>query len=282
MVETASKDARGELELNADIVKDLLVRFIRDETQSSGFQKGVIGVSGGVDSAVSVFLAAEALGRENAMAVIMPYKTSSSQSVSDAELVVKKLGVRSETVDISPMVDAYCERWSVTDRIRRGNVMARMRMIVLYDISARERALVIGTSNKTELMVGYGTLYGDTASAINPLGDLYKTQVWALARKLDVPSSIIEKTPTADLWEGQSDEAEMGFTYTRLDSLLYRLVDERRTDQELLKLGFEEEVIRKVKSLIEKNQFKRRLPLIAKVSYRTIGVDFRYVRDWGT
>jgi NAD+ synthase len=282
MVETASKDARGELELNADIVKDLLVRFIRDETQSSGFQKGVIGVSGGVDSAVSVFLAAEALGRENAMAVIMPYKTSSSQSVSDAELVVKKLGVRSETVDISPMVDAYCERWSVTDRIRRGNVMARMRMIVLYDISARERALVIGTSNKTELMVGYGTLYGDTASAINPLGDLYKTQVWALARKLDVPSSIIEKTPTADLWEGQSDEAEMGFTYTRLDSLLYRLVDERRTDQELLKLGFEEEVIRKVKSLVEKNQFKRRLPLIAKVSYRTIGVDFRYVRDWGT
>lgn len=281
-METASKDATGELELNADIVKDLLVRFIRDETHSAGFQKGVVGVSGGVDSALSASLAAEALGRENAIAVIMPYKTSSPQSVSDAELVVKKLGIRSEIVDISPMVDAYCEKWAVTDRVRRGNVMARMRMIVLYDISARERALVIGTSNKTELMVGYGTLFGDTASAINPLGDLYKTQVWQLARKLDVPASIIEKKPTADLWEGQSDEGEMGFTYARLDSLLYRLVDERRTDEELLKLGFEEEFIRKVKSLVERNQFKRRLPLIAKVSYRTIGVDFRYVRDWGT
>jgi NAD+ synthase len=281
-VETASKDPKGGLELNADIVRDLLVRFVRDETQSAGFQKGVIGVSGGVDSAVSAYLSAEALGRENTIAVIMPYKASSPQSVSDAKLVVKKLGIRSEVIDISPMVDAYCEQWSVADRVRRGNVMARMRMIVLYDISAREHALVIGTSNKTELLVGYGTLYGDTACAINPLGDLYKTQVWQLARKLDVPASIVEKTPTADLWEGQSDEGEMGFTYARVDSLLYRLVDERRTDQELLALGFEEEFIQKVKSLVEKNQFKRRLPLIAKVSYRTIDVDFRYVRDWGT
>jgi len=281
-VETASKDRKGGLELNTDIVRELLVRFVRDETQSAGFAKGVIGVSGGVDSAVSAYLTAEALGRENTSAVILPYKASSPQSVSDAKLVVKKLGIRSEVVDISPLVDAYCDQWSVTDRVRRGNVMARMRMIVLYDVSAREHALVIGTSNKTELLVGYGTLYGDTASAINPLGDLYKTQVWQLARKLDIPASIVEKTPTADLWEGQSDEGEMGFTYARVDSLLYHLVDERRTDQELLKLGFEEEFIHKVKSLVEKNQFKRRLPLIAKISYRTIDVDFRYVRDWGT
>ncbi len=281
-METASKDAKGGLELNADLVRDLLVRFVRDETQSAGFQNGVIGVSGGVDSAVSTYLAAEALGRENTIAVILPYKTSSPQGVSDARVVAEKLGVRSEVVDISPMVDAYCDQWSVTERVRRGNVMARMRMIVLYDISARERALVIGTSNKTELLVGYGTLYGDTASAINPLGDLYKTQVWQLARKLGVPPSIIEKTPTADLWEGQSDEEEMGFTYARVDSLLYHLVDERRTDQELHELGFEKEFIQKIKSLVEKNQFKRRLPLIAKVSYRTIDVDFRYVRDWGT
>ena len=281
-METASKDPKEGLELNADIVKDLLVRFVRDETQSAGFRKGVLGVSGGVDSAVSAYLAAEALGPENTIAVIMPYRASSPQSVTDADLVVKKLGIRSEVVDISPMVDTYCDQWSVTDRVRRGNVMARMRMIVLYDISARERALVIGTSNKTELLVGYGTLFGDTASAINPLGDLYKTQVWQLARKLDVPASIVEKTPTADLWEGQSDEGEMGFAYARVDSLLYHLVDERRTDQELLKLGFEKGFIQKVKALIEKNQFKRRLPLIAKVSYRTIDVDFRYVRDWGT
>lgn len=281
-METASKDSKGGLELNADIVRDLLVRFVRDETQSAGFQKGVIGVSGGVDSAVSAYLSAEALGRENAIAVIMPYKAGSPQSLSDAKLIVKKLGIRSEVIDISPMVDAYCDQWSVTDRVRRGNVMARVRMIVLYDISAREHALVIGTSNKTELLVGYGTLYGDTACAINPLGDLYKTQVWQLARKLEVPASIVEKTPTADLWDGQSDEGEMGFTYASVDSLLYHYVDERRTDQELVQLGFEEEFILKVKSLVEKNQFKRRLPLIAKVSYRTIDVDFRYVRDWGT
>ena len=160
--------------------------------------------------------------------------------------------------------------------------MSRMRMIVLYDISARERALVIGTSNKTELMVGYGTLFGDTASAINPIGDLYKTQVWQLARTLGVPQNIVDKTPTADLWEGQSDEAELGFTYSRLDSLLYRLVDERRNDEELGKLGFEPEIVTRVKTLIQKSQFKRRPPLIAKVSYRTVNVDFRYARDWGT
>jgi len=159
--------------------------------------------------------------------------------------------------------------------------MARVRMIVLYDVSARDQALVVGTSNKTELMVGYGTLYGDTACAINPLGDLYKTQVWQLARALGVPQSIIEKTPTADLWEGQTDEGELGLMYARLDSLLYHLVDERRTEQELISLGFEQELVDKVKGLIQKSQFKRRLPLIAKVSYRTIGVDFHYVRDWG-
>ena len=280
-METVPKDPKGGLELNTELVKELLVRFIRDETQSAGFQKGVIGVSGGVDSAVSAYLTVEALGKENTLGVILPYKTGSPQSVKDAQLVIERLGIRSELVDISEMVDAYCERWKVTDRVRRGNVMARVRMIVLYDVSARDQALVVGTSNKTELMVGYGTLYGDTACAINPLGDLYKTQVWQLARALGVPQSIIEKTPTADLWEGQTDEGELGLMYARLDSLLYHLVDERRTEQELISLGFEQELVDKVKGLIQKSQFKRRLPLIAKVSYRTIGVDFHYVRDWG-
>lgn len=281
-VETNLPDQQNGLELNAEVVRELLVHFLRDESKNAGFDKGVLGVSGGVDSAVSAFLASEALGKENTIAVIMPYRTSNQKSVEDAQLVVQRLGIRSELVDISPMVDAFCDRWKVTDNVRRGNVMARMRMIVLYDVSARERALVIGTSNKTEIMVGYGTLFGDTASAINPIGDLYKTQVWQLARALGVPQNIVDKTPTADLWKGQSDEAELGFTYSRLDSLLYRLVDERRNDEELAKLGFEPEFVARVKTLIQKSQFKRRPPLIAKVSYRTVNVDFRYARDWGT
>jgi NAD+ synthase len=280
-VETNQPESKNGLDLNTKLVKDLLVQFLRDESNNAGFQRGVIGLSGGVDSAVSAHLTAEALGKEDTIAVLLPYKASSPKSIEDAKIVVDRLDIRSEVVDISPMVDAYCDARGVTDRVRRGNVMARMRMIVLYDISAKERALVIGTSNKTEIMVGYGTLFGDTASAINPIGDLYKTQVWQLAREMGVPSHIVEKTPTADLWEGQSDEVELGFTYARLDSLLFHLVDERRNDEELVKLGFEPEFTSKVKSMIQKNQFKRRPPLIAKVSYRTVNVDFRYARDWG-
>ncbi|MEX0737050.1 MAG: NAD+ synthase, partial [Bacteroidota bacterium] len=214
------KSPKEALSINAELVKDLLVRFLRDETRNAGFQKGVIGISGGVDSAVSAFLTAEALGAKNVTGVLMPHGSSNAQSVKDAQSVVDQLGIRSEVVDISPMVDSYCDRYKITDRVRRGNVMARTRMIVLYDISAREKGLVIGTSNKTELLVGYGTLFGDTASALNPLGDLYKTQVWQLARKLGVPGAIVDKKPSADLWEGQTDEQEIGFPYARLDALL--------------------------------------------------------------
>jgi len=281
-VETNQPVTGNGLDLNVAMVRELLVQFLRDESKNAGFHRGVIGVSGGVDSAVSAFLTSEALGNENTVGVIMPYRTSSPKSVEDAQTVIDRLGIRSEVVDISSMVDGYCDTWKVTDKVRRGNIMARMRMIVLYDISARERALVIGTSNKTEIMVGYGTLFGDTASAINPIGDLYKTQVWQLARALGAPQQIIEKIPTADLWEGQSDEEELGSTYARLDALLYHLVDERRNDEELQKLGFDAVFVDRVKTLIQKNQFKRRPPLIAKVSYRTVNVDFRYARDWGT
>jgi NAD+ synthase len=263
------------------MVRDLLVKFLRDETKNAGFHRGVLGLSGGVDSAVSAFLTAEALGKENTVAVLMPYRSSSPKSMEDAQAVIDKLQIRSEVIDISAMVDAYCETRKVADKVRRGNVMARMRMVALYDVSAREKALVIGTSNKTEILVGYGTLFGDTASAINPIGDLYKTQIWQLAGELGIPKDIIEKTPTADLWEGQSDEDELGCSYAQLDSLLFRLVDERRNDEELQKLGFSPEFVGRVKGMIQKNQFKRRPPLIAKVSYRTVNVDFRYVRDWG-
>jgi NAD+ synthase len=280
-METSRVDHKEALKLNADTVIDLLEQFIKDETHNVGFRKGVIGVSGGVDSALTASLTAKGLGMKNTLAVIMPHRTSDPQSIKDGELVVRELDIPSETVDISPMVDAYCGKHKVVDNVRRGNVMARMRMIVLYDISAREKALVIGTSNKTELMLGYGTQHGDIACAINPIGDLYKTQVWQIAGALGVAQSVIDKKPTADLWKGQTDEGELGFSYRDVDQLLFQMVDERRSDEELVQLGFSLEFIRKVRQLLRKNQFKRRPPVIAKVSYRTLNVDFRYVRDWG-
>ena len=280
-MEIGSNNNRAALSVNAEMVREMLVRFIKDETTNAGFEKAVIGISGGVDSSVAAFLAFEALGKKNVLGVILPYKTSSSESVQDAEEVARVLGIRSETVDISAMVDSYAAQRKIDGKVRLGNVMARMRMIVLYDISARERALVVGTSNKTELLIGYGTQHGDMACAINPLGDLYKTQIWQLAGCLGVPKKIIEKKPTADLWPGQTDENEIGLTYSELDSLLYRMIDERTSQDDLTKEGFKVETIKKIAALVRKSQFKRRPPLIAKISYRTINVDFRYVRDWG-
>ncbi len=277
----SSSHNRAALNLNPEMVRELLVRFIKDETLNAGFTKGVVGISGGVDSSVSAYLCSSALGKKNTLGVILPYRTSSRESVRDAEEVAHRLGIGCETVDITAMVDGYAKEHHITDKLRLGNVMARSRMIVLYDISARERALVIGTSNKTELLIGYGTQYGDMACAINPLGDLYKTQIWQLAGILGVPRRIIDKKPTADLWPGQTDEREIGLTYGELDSLLYRMVDERASHDELTKGGFKGAVVTKVAALVRKNQFKRRPPLIAKISHRTINVDFRYVRDWG-
>ena len=246
-------------------VKNNLVHFIRTEVNTTGFNKCILGISGGVDSALVAFLAAEALGNSNVTGVLMPYKTSSHESTVDAMLVVNQLGIKYEKVDISPMVDAYLTIDPAMDNIRRGNIMARQRMIVLYDLSARERALVIGTSNKTEILLGYGTLFGDTACAINPVGDLYKTQVWQLAEAMGVPKRIIEKKPTADLWVGQTDEEELGFQYNHVDQLLHQMIDKRLNDSELVKHGFEKEFISKVKDLIWRNEFKSRPPRIAKL-----------------
>jgi NAD+ synthase len=280
IMETPPSPENG-LALDDGHVRRLLVSFIRDESRNAGFDRAVVGVSGGVDSAVAVTLAAEALGKENVLGVLMPYSSSSPASAKDASALLAGLGVRAESVDISPMVDAFLARDPAMDRVRKGNLMARARMIVLYDISGRDRAMVVGTSNKTEILLGYGTLHGDTACGINPIGDLYKTQVWALASALGVPPSIVEKKPTADLWEGQTDEEELGFSYKLVDRLLVRMVDERRGDEELASLGFEPHFIGKVREKIRANQFKRRPPLIAKVSTRTVNVDFRYPRDWG-
>ena len=280
-METRTEHGQDALLLNTSTVRGLLTRFLRDETSAAGFSKVVVGLSGGVDSALVATLAAEALGAKNVLALVMPHRMSNPQSVSDAAALAKSLNVRSETVDITPMVDAYCEEHKVRDQVRRGNIMARARMIVLYDHSAREQALVVGTSNKTEIMLGYGTLHGDMASALNPIGDLYKTQVWQLAEAIGVPASIVKKKPSADLWKGQTDEGEMGFSYKDVDRLLYYMIDERRKDEELAKLGFAKSFVDKVRTMVRKSQFKRRPPVIAKVSYRTVNVDFRYVRDWG-
>jgi NAD+ synthase len=270
-----------DLRLNCETVRKLLVGFIDNEVRKAGFERVVVGLSGGVDSALSAFLAAEALGPGNVCAILMPYRTSSPESAAHAALVVNTLGVQSLTVDITPMVDAYFAAFPDADHVRRGNKMARERMTILFDHSARLGGLVLGTSNKTELLLGYGTLYGDMASAVNPLGDLYKTQVRQLARHVHVPTVIVEKQPSADLWAGQTDEAELGFTYEEVDRVLYLLVDQRYEVADLVAEGFDEKFVRAVYHKVQASQYKRRLPVIAKVSARTIDRDFRYPRDWG-
>lgn len=280
-METPQEPKSGSLQLNENLVISLLEKFLKDEISNAGFSKGIVGLSGGIDSAVSTYLAVRALGRENVKPIILPHRSSSKESVDDAILIGKELGIETETVDITAIVDSYSTKANVSEKVRIGNIMARARMIVLFDISMREKGLVIGTSNKTELLLGYGTVHGDMACALNPIGDLYKTQVRQIARALGVPQRIIDKIPTADLWPGQTDEGELGFNYTEVDQLLYRMIDEGRTDSELEGFGFDMKFISQVREIIRKSHFKRRLPLIAKISHRTINVDFRYVRDWG-
>ncbi|UCD57660.1 MAG: NAD+ synthase [Candidatus Hydrogenedentota bacterium] len=272
---------KNELDINPELVTKILTRFIKEEVTKIGFKHVVVGISGGVDSSTSAFLAARALGKENVWGIIMPYKTSNPDSLSHAREVVEKTGIRTETVEITPMVDAYFEKYPGADNKRRGNVMARQRMIVLYDKSAEHDALVLGTSNKTEFLLGYTTLWGDMACAVNPLGDLYKTQVRQLAKFLGVPDEIIGKPPSADLWVGQTDEAELGFTYREVDRLLYLMVDKRFAVSELVEAGYEEGFIKNVFEKIQRSQYKRRLPVVAKLSHRTVDRDFRYPRDWG-
>lgn len=267
--------------LHCEFVQKILAGFIVNEVRKAGFSRVVVGLSGGVDSALSAYLGAEALGGENVWALLMPYKTSSPESREHAELVVKQLRIQSDVIDITPMVDAYYERFPESDHVRRGNKMARERMTILFDHSAKLEALVLGTSNKTELLLGYGTLYGDMASAINPLGDLYKTQVRQLARYMGIPEAIVRKAPSGDLWVGQTDEAELGFTYEEVDQVLNLMVDRRYEIPEIVAAGFDERFVRSVLAKVQASQYKRRPPLIAKISARTIDRDFRYPRDWG-
>src|SRR5437879_5159387 len=269
------------LAINGPLVRQILVRFLQNEVRKVGFEKVVLGLSGGVDSSLVATLAAEALGASNVRALIMPYRGSDPKSRRDALQVAGQLGIDHLEIDISPQIDAYFAHFPDADQKRRGNKMARERMSILYDQSWAWRALVIGTSNKTELLLGYGTIYGDMASAINPVGDLYKTQVWELAEAVGVPTSIVQKAPSADLWAGQSDETELGFQYRMIDRLLYYLVERRYSVEELKRVGFDEAFIEEIVRRVRENQYKRRLPVIAKLSSRTIDRDFRYPRDWG-
>ncbi len=273
--------AHPQIPTNAPLLRRILTAFIRDEVRKVGIERVVVGLSGGVDSSVSALLAAEALGPENVLGIKMPYKTSSAESLEHADAVAAVGGFPVLRVDITSQIDAYFERFPDADNMRRGNKMARERMTILYDHSARWKALVLGTSNKTELLLGYGTLHGDMASAINPIGDLYKTQVWALASEIGVPHAIVDKRPSADLWVGQTDEAELGFSYRDVDALLFLMVDQRYSREELCAAGFAEPFVARVIAMVQGSQFKRRLPVIAKVSERTIDRDFRYARDWG-
>ncbi len=268
------------LAINTDIARRMLTGFIYDQIHKAGMKRAVIGLSGGIDSALSAYLSAEALGAEHVLAVRMPYRTSSPSSLSDAMLVIETLGLPFLDVPITAMADPLIAQFPDMNDIRKGNILARLRMTVLYDQSAAWGGLVMGTSNKTEFLLGYSTIYGDSGVAVQPIADLYKAQVRQLAAALDVPQSILEKAPSADLWEGQTDEGELGFTYDAVDQVLFLLVDERYTVDEVVDEGFDRAFVEHVWRRVKANHYKRTMPNIAKLSRRTIGHDFLYLRDW--
>jgi len=269
-------------EIDAEQVIGIIVTFIRSQLEQTGFKRLVVGLSGGVDSATVAYLAVRAVGADNLLALLMPYRTSSPASETDALRVVEALGCRSERIDITPMVEPMLALIGDADdlatRVRRGNVLARQRMIVLYDRSAAFDALVAGTSNKTEALLGYGTLYGDMAAAIAPIGDLYKSQLRSVATALGVPAEILAKPPSADLWPGQTDEGELGASYDDLDRILFALVDRRWTAERCAAAGLDARLVAWVARRVARNEFKRQLPPVAKLSLRTPGVDHLYPR----
>lgn len=272
--------AKIDLSLDPPTTVGLLTTFICNQFESKGFKDAVLGVSGGVDSALGVALLVTALGPEHVTGLAMPAAQSDPQSLKDARRVASTFGIKLIEQPIAKSITEFFGREKNIDRVRIGNAAARFRMIRLFDYSQKHRALVIGTSNKTELLLGYGTWWGDLASAINPLGDLYKTQVWALADWLGVPGDVVYKAPSADLWKGQTDEGELGFTYNEVDRLLSLLIDRDYSVSSLQELGFKPAFISRVLDMIAKSQFKRSLPTIPKLSMKTVGIDFHFAREW--
>ncbi|MBC8366724.1 NAD+ synthase [bacterium] len=249
-------------------IRQTLVQFLQDEMERIGLDRGILGLSGGLDSALVCFLAAEALGPDRVIGVAMPYSSSSPESLEHAKLVARETGVEFLVREITPMVDAYFAKQVNASSLRRGNKMARERMSVLYDLSAERKALVLGTSNKSEICLGYGTAFGDLACAINPIGDLFKSEVRHLSRLMGVPDEVIDKAPSADLWAGQSDEDELGFSYEAVDPLLGLMFDQGLTDSQCVEAGYNKSFVHRVRQLNEKSEFKRRLPVIAKLPGR--------------
>lgn len=268
------------LAIHTGLALDMLTGFIKDAVAKAGMERCVIGLSGGIDSALSAYLSARALGADNVLAVRMPYATSSENSLNDASAIIEDLGLPSLTVPITPMVEPLFQQFPDMNAIRKGNIMARQRMIILYDQSVAWGGLVMGTSNKTEFLLGYSTIYGDSGVALQPIADLYKCQVRQLARAIGVPASILDKPPSADLWAGQTDEDELGFTYDDADQVLYLLVDERYTIDEVADEGFDRDFVAQIWARVKANHYKRTMPNIAKLSKRTIGHDFLYLRDY--
>jgi len=255
----------NKLDLNLKDVHNELVKFLRENFKKAGFSKAVLGLSGGIDSALVAYLLKDALGKENVLAIMMPYKSSNPDSLNHAKLVVEDLGINSKTIEITDMIDAYFKNEKEATSLRMGNKMARERMSILFDYSSKENALVVGTSNKTEIYLGYSTQFGDSACALNPIGDLYKTNIWDLSRYLKIPNELIEKKPSADLWEGQTDEQEMGLTYKEADQVLYRMLEENKTVKEILAEGFSKDLVDNILKRMNRSEYKRRMPLIAKI-----------------
>ena len=277
-----------ELAIDTDVARRVIGGFIRGQLEQAGFERAVLGLSGGIDSALVAYLVAEAIGPDKLLAVLMPYRSSAPASRSDAEEVVRRLGCVSELIEITAMVDGYFGTDAASGAVgadgpgastlRRGNFAARMRMATLYDRSVTWGGLVVGTGNKTETLIGYTTVFGDAACAFNPIGDLYKSQVRQVAAAIGVPDQIIRKAPSADLWPGQTDESEAGFTYHELDRLLFWRIDKRRSVDEMVELGFDRATVQRVDRMVAASEFKRQVPPIAKIGPRTAGVDYLYPR----